>query len=462
MTIDDNSVMTYDQTGIPLVTPHHCSHWCPECNGCPSPVTVTSRDHNYRPGDLVLGSVFPIHGRGASPFTCGDLTIAMETEELVDAFLFAVTTAKTRYPYLFPNVTLGSLVIDSCSDDGEILKTLMNFETCSSTFATFNSPATSPSPAQVSSYILYGDNDVIVPAKALVQRLGKLSISLGDEQSVMNDPLAKQVLMLDPSQTVHAVLELLRRMDWSYVSIVSSSSDLYRAAVGTFLTQASAYNICVAFNHSIETGDVSSTLLAVELISKIPANTVIILATEKDIRYFLSEHASIIVSKNIIIGDIEQDWDTVKDISLPLGTIGIDKAGKVNEDFFHYFADPVHGLDSTLGNPWFTEFIDKRRRCRNTGISDCKSSTNVLMEASKVVLGMDVLLHVLHDRYVRLCPGGEGLCAEMHTSHPIQVDNISFSYQGNYVINIPSAGSDVGTYIIKSFQPSGFEQVSLS
>ncbi|XP_021344993.1 uncharacterized protein LOC110444959 [Mizuhopecten yessoensis] len=464
LTIDDNSVMTYDQSGIPLVVPHHCSNWCPECNVCPSPPSMTSRDHVYIPGDIVFASVFPIHSRGKAPFTCGGLTIAMETEELLDAFLFAVITAKDRYPYLFPNVTVGSLIIDSCSDADETLKTLMNFETCSTTFSSAENPTLSPSPAQVSSYLLYGDTDMTIPTRALVDRIGKLAMSLGNDKYVFHDPLSRQVIMLNPSETVYAVLEFLMRMDWTYVSFVNSRSETYMSAVKTFMTLSKTYNICVSFNHSIEAGDIASTISVLRMIDETPANTVIILATEIDARFLLAELASRRVSKNFIIGDIDQDWDNVKDISIPLGTIVMDKAWKINEDFYNYFVNPIHTVNSTMGNPWFRDFIKERKLCRSMGNTDCKSSSNVLMEASKVVLGVDVLMHMLNHRYMRLCPTGQGLCSAMQDVSGNLLDNpenVSFVYQGNLSIQVPYAATSSGTYVISSFQPSGFKKVGL-
>ncbi|XP_060078999.1 uncharacterized protein LOC132558444 [Ylistrum balloti] len=464
LTIDNNSVMTYDQSGIPLVVPHHCSSWCPECNICPSPPSMASRDHVYIPGDLVFASVFPIHNRGTTPFTCGELTIALETEELVDAFLFAVGTAKERYSYLFPNITIGSLIIDSCSDADDTMKTLMNFETCSTTFSSAKNPALSPSPAQVSSYLLFGDPNMTVSTRALVDRVGKLGLSVGSEQSVLNDPLSKQVIMLNPSETVYAIIELLLKMDWTYVSFVNSRSEKYKAALKTFMTHSKNYNICVSFNHSIEAGDISSTMDVINLIGKTAANTVIILATEIDARFLLAELASRRVSKNFIIGDIAQDWDNVKDISIPLGTIVLDKAWKINEDFYNYFVDPIHTVNSTLGNPWFTEFIKGRQLCRSAGNINCKSSSNILLEASKIVLGVDVLMHMLNHRYMKLCPTSDGLCSAMQNEAGSLMDtaeNVSFIYQGNVSIQVPFAATSSGTYLISSFLQSGFKKIGM-
>ncbi|XP_069101405.1 uncharacterized protein [Argopecten irradians] len=462
--IDDNSVLTYGQSGIPLVVPHHCSGWCPECNVCPTSPPMTSRDHLYLPGDLVFGAVFPIHDKGNTPFTCGGLTVSVETEELVDAFLFAVKTAKNRYPYLFPNVTVGSLVVDSCSDADDALKTLMNFETCSTAFANAENPALTPSPAQVSSYILYGEPSMTMPARVLVDKIGKLALSLGTEESVSNDPLSRQVIMLNPSDTVHAIIEFLVKLDWTYVSLIHSRSEKHISALKTFMTYSKNYNICVSFNHSIAMNDVLSAIEVIEMIDQSPANTVIILAAEIDARFFITELATRRVTKNLVIGDIDQDWENAKGVSIPLGTVVLDKAGKINEDYYQYFVDPVHTMNSTVGNPWFTEFIRDRKLCRRSGKRECLSSSNILLGASNVVLGVDVMMHVLNQRYLRLCPTGEGLCSAMQSVDGNLIDNLdnlSFLYQGNFSIHVPKAASSSGSYIISSFQPGGFKKVGV-
>jgi hypothetical protein len=53
-------------------------------------------------GDIDLLGMFPIHKTGAKVGTCGSLSLDVGTEYLTESFLYAVNTAKSRYPYLLP------------------------------------------------------------------------------------------------------------------------------------------------------------------------------------------------------------------------------------------------------------------------------------------------------------------------------------------------------------------------
>lgn len=78
-------------------------------------------------GDIVLGGIFPMHeqisGRHNSP--CGAVKEEKGMQRL-EAMLYALDEIN-RSPDLLPNVTLGALIIDSCSSDTYALEQSMEF-----------------------------------------------------------------------------------------------------------------------------------------------------------------------------------------------------------------------------------------------------------------------------------------------------------------------------------------------
>lgn len=78
-------------------------------------------------GDIILGGIFPMHeqisGRSDSP--CGAVKEEKGMQRL-EAMLYAMDDINND-PDLLPNVTLGALIIDSCSSDTYALEQSMEF-----------------------------------------------------------------------------------------------------------------------------------------------------------------------------------------------------------------------------------------------------------------------------------------------------------------------------------------------
>jgi len=301
-----NAVMTYDVNKIPFVTPHTCLGWCPECISCPSSQNAADVEYSYIHGDVVLPVFLPVHNKGRLPFTCGTVNIQEDIDQLINAFQFGVNTAKARYPYLLPNILVGSIVLDTCADADAVQRTIVNFETCSTSFTESNGDI-SLKPAQVLGYALYGDTVMTSRSSELLQRLGKPSLLFGDFQSVSQDPLS-YLFESKPQDTVHAILEFLIAMDWTNVVLVHSGNSDYTKAMDTFMTYANFYNVCVSNVQSLDTIDpASSVQSAIKSISQSSANTIVVLALYGDVKHFLSALVTNSVYKNFMFGEMEKD-----------------------------------------------------------------------------------------------------------------------------------------------------------
>lgn len=78
-------------------------------------------------GDIILGGIFPMHeqvsGRTDSP--CGAVKEEKGVQRL-EAMLYAIDEIN-KSPDILPNITLGALIIDSCSSDTYALEQSMEF-----------------------------------------------------------------------------------------------------------------------------------------------------------------------------------------------------------------------------------------------------------------------------------------------------------------------------------------------
>uniref|UniRef100_A0A087XG84 Receptor ligand binding region domain-containing protein n=1 Tax=Poecilia formosa TaxID=48698 RepID=A0A087XG84_POEFO len=76
-------------------------------------------------GDVTLGGLFPVHGRGAPGAPCGDIKKENGIHRL-EAMMYALDQINGDEE-LLPNVTLGARVLDTCSRDTYALEQSLTF-----------------------------------------------------------------------------------------------------------------------------------------------------------------------------------------------------------------------------------------------------------------------------------------------------------------------------------------------
>lgn len=79
------------------------------------------------PGDIVLGGIFPMHEHQSAnrDYPCGAIKEEKGIQRL-EAMLYAIDQIN-KDDHLLPNITLGTVVIDSCSSDTYALEQSMEF-----------------------------------------------------------------------------------------------------------------------------------------------------------------------------------------------------------------------------------------------------------------------------------------------------------------------------------------------
>lgn len=78
-------------------------------------------------GDIILGGIFPMHEQisGNPDYPCGAVKEEKGVQRL-EAMLYAIDEINNN-PDLLPNVSLGALILDSCSSDTYALEQSMEF-----------------------------------------------------------------------------------------------------------------------------------------------------------------------------------------------------------------------------------------------------------------------------------------------------------------------------------------------
>lgn len=451
--MDKNAIKTYDSDKRPYVASHVCDDWCPACYTCKS--AITKQDgFLYHSGDVIFTSVFPIHKKGTKALSCGTFGLNKGSEVMTEAFMYAIGTSKSRYPYIFPNLKIGSLAIDSCSDTEGVVQTIMNFESCITTFA--NRVGENPvSPVLVPGYLSYDYPEVSPSLGKVLNRLDRFHESFESKDGGPLSELFKPYF----KSGIDTIVHLLVKMNWTYVDLIVSSDQEHQAQKQRFMELATSYNICVSVGNNVHTLESPMVSAAITTLSQSQAKIVVILASTEVARTLFGAIVNRPLSKMFILGEATHDWQETG-ILLPEGSIIVNRIGKINSGFKIHYEEAIANKESQLGNTWFGEMSRERITCLDP--KECTVPSDIVSIGSKIVFGVDAMLHALHFQYKSHCPNMDGLCKQFADVGPSLSDdhfkNFSFRYQDE-TIELPPSGDSYGTYVMLNRQKSGYIEV---
>lgn len=425
-----------------------CDRWCPSCIACSGDVLYDG-EYRYFPGDFLVTGVFPIHQKGNHIFQCGSVSFNEFSDIYASAFQFALTSAQLRSPGLLPNVTIGGLIFDTCSDPELASKTLLNFESCLYSFAASGNNW-SPNPQIVEGYVV-PQYSSIMDMKTF-SGLEKLGIGVHPNGAIT----LNSETIYEPSRfNYSAVIQLLKSMGWAYVGLVTSA-EFDKYTVEGFLENTLAKNICIAYNTEIVATNESSIHAAINVIRKYPASVVIFFAKSDAVRDFFRSLTYKPMNKVWILVETRDDY--LDFISPPAGSLVFQKKGMQNTEFNQYYAA------TPTGNPWQAIFNQARDACVTPECKREVATADTWMRASDIIKSVDIVLHAVHSAYTELCPALEGLCPPfLDSGARLAVDKISyleFEYQGE-LVRLNDTESVLDSYTISNVQTNGLVQVSI-
>ena len=430
----------------------HCTGWCPSCKDCQGHVTYDGEFY-HMPGDILVTGLFPVRKKGEGVFDCGPVAFNEFSDIYAEAFLYALESSQRRSPGLLPNVTIGGLVFDTCSNTDLITRTVLNFESCLYSFETAGNEW-APSPQIVPGYAVPHYEDSV--GLNTFDGIGKLGIAIhpNGDLTVNN----KQVY-ISSRFNYSAVVQLLKKMDWSFVGVITSLT-FDNFTVGGFIDTSLAQNICIAYRTEISASNEKSIVEAIETVKEYPANVVIFFATSDAISAFFRTLTYKPVNKVWILVETRQDYLDFSSMSPPPGAIIFQQKSKQNTQFNqHYAAD-----DSVLfaGSPWKAMFEYARDSCVSPSCKREMPTTDVWMRASDIIKSVDIILSAVHNAYIKLCPGAEELCPMFLESGinltAEEIKNVDLDYQDE-IIRLSDPDTVLAGYAISNVQSNGLVQV---
>ncbi|XP_061187614.1 uncharacterized protein LOC133195701 [Saccostrea echinata] len=436
VSVSGNEVKAYNSDFIPYTAVHQCPDWCPECLGCQAASTKNTRKL-FHSGDIVVAGLFPVH-TSVSSF-CDVLATDKRADMTIDAFLFAIESSKERYPYLLPGVSLGSLILDTCSNANMAVQKIMNFETCRESY---NDSGMIAGPEMLTIYVSADSGNPTGRVQEMLEKYKKTSLALGDESPSTFDDVTSRFYSLHSKAGIRLIVEILNSTQWTYIDVVRSESPVFDSVVNDFLSTCRSFNICVQNVSPIHkyTGSSEPTL-----------TVTVILAKMMEIKTFFKSLTSTPQEHSFIIGEILPSWNDTSDFVLPNNAriITIERVGKLNTDLMKVISD-----DSSISkrNPWKKEYEEAFSSCISP---QCEHQADLLL-ASKIVFGIDVMLHAFHNRFEKLCPNYYGICP-MFASEGIQLQsdhfhNISFRYLNDIQVDFPFKTPESWAFTVKNFK----------
>ncbi|XP_036104391.1 metabotropic glutamate receptor 4 isoform X2 [Molossus molossus] len=388
-------------------------------------------------GDITLGGLFPVHGRGSEGKACGELKKEKGIHRL-EAMLFALDRINND-PDLLPNITLGARILDTCSRDTHALEQSLTFVQaliekdgtevrCGS-----GGPPIITKPERVVGVIGASGSSVSIMV-ANILRLFKIpQISYASTAPDLSDnsryDFFSRVVPSDTYQA-QAMVDIVRALKWNYVSTLASEGSYGESGVEAFIQKSREDGgVCIAQSVKIprepKPGEFDKVIR--RLLETSNARGIIIFANEDDIRRVL------------------------------------EAARKANQTghFFWMGSDswgskiaPVLHLEEVAEGA--VTILPKRMSVRDRERIGQDSAYEQEGKVQFVIDAVYAMGHALHAMHRDLCPGRVGLCPRMDPVDGSQllkyIRSVNFSGIAGNPVTFNENGDAPGRYDIYQYQ----------
>ncbi|XP_053971463.1 metabotropic glutamate receptor 6-like isoform X2 [Hylaeus volcanicus] len=344
-------------------------------------------------GDIVLGGLFPIHRRGNGGESCGEIQIEDGIQPL-EAMLYTIERVNDDRRIL-PGIRLGAVAFDTCDNPSYALEQAFYF--VKGFIARDN---------RLTDYSEYRCNDRTAPkfmdggfddvVAVLGAQSSSVTIQVASVLALFSVPqvsyMATSAFLSSKERFPHffrtvpsdvnqarAMLEILRRFNWSYASVIYSDTEYGDHGYETLASFAAEYSVCFTGPHRISEDRFASSDYedVVRTIAEKTDVRVVVLFAEKSttLRVLEAARRMGVGSRFVWLGS--DSWPDQRDANneeatLLEGALAVQPLYAPFAGFDEYFTSLT--LDHQKINPWFREFWRTYH--------DCEDDDNV-REASK-------------------------------------------------------------------------------
>lgn len=396
--------------------------------------------------ELYIGAIFPVHGRGIEPFSCGMINV--ETFQEMMAFQWAVQTADKRLVGAIPGARKGSVVFDTCGADYSATQSILGLETCKN--KPYRSELSTPVSIGSTNRPIVDRQTILGFVNAVDSRNGQMEaeashIMLGLKKPVINTgtysadfsankpgarfnfvtPTIKQEI----EASTAVIIKSVNTDDRIFAMVIYSSDEFSTSAYNEFKTAAGAKNICIVFESRLDTPLQESQLeqAASGILINRNARYVLTLLPEGAFgelyRRILSKTNNVFDLTFVFPPFAEKASNVVLKSSVPaLGAVQLRHApGSRFEEFRQFYRNLDEKAFPTV--PLFAEFWQQRFQCNLQGLNGnnalryrkfCNNLTlslrndDITSRIGYVISAVDTLLMSVKE----ICPGGD-ICGSL-------------------------------------------------
>ncbi|XP_040581860.1 metabotropic glutamate receptor 3 [Lepeophtheirus salmonis] len=443
---------------LPISTSSFCSS---ECGNMSSSVPVyspkggsegqisrnsTTTLHLLYKGDILLGSLFPIHKQKNSKIHgdyCGDIQSEDGIQPL-EAMLYTLDDIN-RDPHILKGVTLGSVAYDSCDDpiyaSEQAVTFLEGFMTRSYNKVDQSKILSNENNASWTDLVVGMIGPQTSAVSVQLANLGRIfkvpQISyLSTSDKLCNSAEFPYFFRTVPSD-VHqakAIAELFVEFHWNYASIVHSNSEYGEMGYQAIKEQFDSKGIClskalVIINKYFTSSDYQQIIrtlmdnklsrIVIVFCDRIPAGRLLEAAQElKVFDRFLWIGSDAWASRESVVKGRE---------TAVLGAVAVQPLRRPYPGFDEYF----HSLfEKNVRNPWFEEYLRVYHNC-SSKVENCSKKSNLVIEEQQ-----------LYIHFVR-----DAVYAFAHALDNLLKDTCGISYQAICPEFWKASRTDLRTYL---------------
>ncbi|XP_050327468.1 uncharacterized protein LOC126757529 isoform X1 [Bactrocera neohumeralis] len=387
-------------------------------------------------GDVILGGLMMVHSREDS-ITCGPI-MPQGGIQALEAMLY--TLDQVNKQQLLPNVTLGAHILDDCDKDTYGLEMAVDFIKGSiSNIDDAEYHCNKTQVRKVISGVVGAASSVTSIQVANLLRLFRIpQVSFfSTSPELSNKQRFEYFSRTIPSDhyQVKAMVEIVKRMGWSYVSIIYEESNYGIKAFEELEELLARHNICIAVKEKLvkDSGvaeEIAYDNIVQKLLTKPRARGAIIFGSDQEVREVMRA-----VRRNNATGAFSwigsDGWSArnlVSDGNEPEveGTLSVQPQANPVKGFEEYFLNLT--VENNQRNPWFVEFWEDHFQCRypdslSTPYNNYNRTCTTKERLSKNTDFEDQLQFVsdavmafayaLRDMHRDLCGGRPSLCDAM-------------------------------------------------
>ncbi|XP_015175379.1 PREDICTED: metabotropic glutamate receptor-like [Polistes dominula] len=353
---------------------------------------VNARTYLNVSGDILLGALFPIHGKGISGENCGKIRLEDGIQPL-EAMLYTLQQIN-QDPNILPGVRLGAVAFDSCDNPNYALEQALNFVkgfiAHSNEFHVKEYECRDKSVPKFSkggfdkivAVLADQSSSVTIQVASMLKLFSVPQVSyMATSPTLSNKKMFPHFFRTIPSDLnqARAMLEILKKFEWTYVSVVYSDTEYGNHGYETLISLASYYNICFSAPQRIdkEHFKVDDYDDVIRTITSKTDVRVVVLFAEKSTTLCVLEAAKRLGVGTRFVWIGSDSWSSSnhrdfadldssrmdQEMAVLEGALVVQPLSRQLSGFDKYFTSLT--LEHETINPWFGEFWREYHRCDN-------------------------------------------------------------------------------------------------